>query len=48
MAGWGNLWDPGDFPGSSGGKNSAWNMGDPDSNPGLRKSLGEGTGGVNL
>ena len=32
------------FPGGSVGKESTWNIGDPDSSPGLRKSLGEGNG----
>ena len=33
-----------DFPGSSGGKASAYNAGDPGSIPGLRRSPGEGNG----
>ena len=33
-----------DFPGGSGGKASAYNVGDLDSNPGLGRSLGEGNG----
>ena len=34
----------GGFPGSSVGKESAWNAGDPGSNPGLGGSSGEGIG----
>ena len=33
-----------DFPGSSDGKASAYNAGDPGSIPGLRRSSGEGDG----
>jgi len=33
-----------DFPGGSDGKVSAYNTGDPDSIPGLERSLGEGNG----
>ena len=32
------------FPGGSGGKESAFNAGDPDSTPGLRRSPGGGHG----
>ena len=32
------------FPGGSGGKESAYNAGDPGSIPGLGRSLGEGNG----
>ena len=32
------------FPGSSTGKESAWNAGDPDLIPGLGRSAGEGIG----
>ena len=32
------------FPGSSDGKASAYNVGDPGSIPGLGRSLGEGNG----
>ena len=34
----------GDFPGGSDGKASAYNVGDPGSIPGLRRSPGEGNG----
>ena len=34
----------GGFPGSSAGKESAYNAGDPGSIPGSESSLGEGTG----
>ena len=33
-----------DFPGGSDGKASAYNVGDPDSIPGLGRSSGEGNG----
>ena len=33
-----------DFPGGSDGKASAYNVGDPGSVPGLRRSSGEGNG----
>ena len=33
-----------EFPGSSDGKESAWNAGDPDSIPGSGRSPGEGNG----
>ena len=33
-----------DFPGGSDGKASAYNVGDPGSIPGLRRSSGEGNG----
>ena len=32
------------FPGGSDSKASAWNVGDPDSIPGLERSPGEGNG----
>ena len=39
------IWkDPGDFPGVSDGKASAYNAGDPGSIPGLGRSSGEGNG----
>jgi len=34
----------GDFPGGSDGKVSVYNVGDPDSSPGLGRSPGEGNG----
>ena len=39
-------WEPSlvDFPGGSDGKASAYNAGDPGSNPGLGRSPGEGNG----
>ena len=33
-----------DFPGGSDGKASVYNVGDPDSSPGLGRSPGEGSG----
>ena len=36
------------FPGGSGGKESAFNAGDPDSTPGLRRSPGEGNGNISI
>ena len=36
--------DTEDFPGGSDGKASAYNVGDPGSIPGLRRSPGEGNG----
>ena len=39
------LWQGGGFPGASGGKESAYNAGDPGSSPGLRRSPGEGESG---
>ena len=38
---WASLWG---FPGSSAGKESACNVGDPGSIPGSRRSPGEGNG----
>ena len=40
------IWTPGDtgFPGSSAGKESAWNAGDPSSIPGLGRPPAEGIG----
>ena len=40
------MWTPGDmgFPGSSAGKESAWNAGDPGSIPGLGRPPAEGIG----
>ena len=39
-----NLIYPRDFPGGSDGKQSAYNVGDPGSIPGLRRTPGQGNG----